>query len=118
METYTAMREDRQMLMIMHLSQLLDFVTGIGGFIVPLILWATQKDKIENMDEQGKEIMNFQISLFIYSIVCIPLIFLFGLGFLLLVVVGILGLIFPIINAIKASNGEPTNYPMTIRIIQ
>lgn len=118
METYTAMREDRQMLMIMHLSQLLDFITGIGGFIVPLILWATQKDKIENMDEQGKEIMNFQISLFIYSIVCIPLIFLFGLGFLLLIVVGILGLIFPIINAIKASNGEPTNYPMTIRIIQ
>ena len=118
METYTAMREDRQMLMIMHLSQLLDFITGIGGFIVPLILWATQKDKIQDMDEQGKEIMNFQISLFIYSIVCIPLIFLFGLGFLFLILVGILGLIFPIINAIKASNGEPTNYPMTIRIIQ
>ena len=118
METYSAMREDRQMLMIMHLSQLLDFVTGIGGFIVPLILWATQKDKIQDMDEQGKEIINFQISLFIYSIVCIPLIFLFGLGFLFLILVGILGLIFPIINAIKASNGEPTNYPMTIRIIQ
>ena len=118
METYSAMREDRQMLMIMHLSQLLDFVTGIGGFIVPLILWATQKDKIQDMDEQGKEIINFQISLVIYSIVCIPLIFLFGLGFLFLILVGILGLIFPIINAIKASNGEPTNYPMTIRIIQ
>ena len=118
METYSAMREDRQVLMIMHLSQLLDFVTGIGGFIVPLILWATQKDKIQDMDEQGKEIINFQISLFIYSIVCIPLIFLFGLGFLFLILVGILGLIFPIINAIKASNGEPTNYPMTIRIIQ
>ena len=118
METYSAMREDRQMLMIMHLSQLLDFVTGIGGFIVPLILWATQKDKIQDMDEQGKEIINFQISLFIYSRVCIPLIFLFGLGFLFLILVGILGLIFPIINAIKASNGEPTNYPMTIRIIQ
>ena len=118
METYSAMREDRQMLMIMHLSQLLDFVTGIGGFIVPLILWVTQKDKIQDMDEQGKEIINFQISLFIYSIVCIPLIFLFGLGFVFLILVGILGLIFPIINAIKASNGEPTNYPMTIRIIQ
>ncbi|MCL6220735.1 DUF4870 domain-containing protein [Zunongwangia pacifica] len=118
METYTAMREDRQMLMIMHLSQLLDFITGIGGFIVPLILWATQKDKIQDMDEQGKEIMNFQISLFIYSLVSIPLVILFGLGFLLLILVGILGLVFPIINAIKASNGEPTSYPMTIRIIQ
>ena len=118
METYTALREDRQMLMLMHLSQLLDFITGIGGFIVPLILWATQKDKIQDMDEQGKEIMNFQISLFIYSLVSIPLVILFGLGFLLLILVGILGLVFPIINAIKASNGEPTSYPMTIRIIQ
>ena len=118
METYTALREDRQMLMLMHLSQLLDFITGIGGFIVPLILWATQKDKIQDMDDQGKDIMNFQISLFIYSVVCIPLIFLFGLGFLLLILVGIVGLVFPIINAIKASNGEPTNYPLTINIIK
>lgn len=35
------MREDNQMLVITHLSQLLDLVTGIGGFIVPLILWLT-----------------------------------------------------------------------------
>ncbi|WBL24507.1 DUF4870 domain-containing protein [Zunongwangia sp. HGR-M22] len=118
METYTAMREDRQMLMIMHLSQLLDFVTGIGGFIVPLILWATQKDKIQDMDEQGKDIMNFQISLFIYSIISIPLMLLFGLGIFLLILVGIVGLVFPIINAIKASNGEPAFYPFTIKIIK
>ena len=117
METYTALREDRQMLMLMHLSQLLDFITGIGGFIVPLILWATQKDKIQDMDEQGKDIMNFQISLFIYSVVCIPLVFI-GIGVILLILIGILGFVFPIINAIKASNGEPTNYPLTINIIK
>ncbi len=108
------MREDRQLLMLTHLSQLLDFVTGIGGFIVPLILWATQKDRVLGMDEHGKMILNFQISLFIYSIVSIPLIFLLGLGIFLLIGIWILGLVFPIINAIKVNNGERPEYPLSI----
>ena len=33
------MKENRQLLVLTHLSQLLDFVSGIGGFIVPLVLW-------------------------------------------------------------------------------
>ncbi|HBT11183.1 MAG TPA: DUF4870 domain-containing protein, partial [Leeuwenhoekiella sp.] len=107
------LREDRNLLVVAHLSQLLDLVTGIGGFIVPLILWLTQRDKVLNMDEHGKQILNFQISAFIYSIICIPLIFLFGLGILALIALGLLVLIFPIINAIKASNGEPTYYPLS-----
>ncbi|MDT0685883.1 DUF4870 domain-containing protein [Autumnicola psychrophila] len=117
MESYTAMREDRQMLVITHISQLLDLITGIGGFIVPLILWATQKDRVMGMDEHGKMIMNFQISLFLYSIICIPLIFLFGIGLLLLGIIWIFGIVLPIINAIKASNGEPCNYPFSLKLI-
>ncbi|MFD1096236.1 DUF4870 domain-containing protein [Salegentibacter chungangensis] len=112
------MREDNQMLMITHLSQLLDLVTGIGGFIVPLILWLTQKDKVAGMDAHGKMILNFQISLFIYSILSIPLIILFGLGIFLLIAIGIIALIFPILNAIKVSNGEMPSYPLSIEIIK
>lgn len=111
------MREDRQLLMITHLSQLLDFVTGIGGFIVPLILWATQKDNVLGMDAHGKMILNFQISLFIYSIISIPLIFLFGLGIFLLIAIGLLALVLPIINAIKVSNGEMPDYPLSIKFL-
>ena len=51
------MREDNQLLVITHLSQLLDLVTGIGGFIVPLIIWATQKDKVAGMDMHGKKLV-------------------------------------------------------------
>ena len=112
------MREDNQMLVMMHLSQLLDLVTGIGGFIVPLILWLTQKDKVAGMDMHGKMILNFQISLFIYSIICIPLILLFGLGFLGLIVIGLIALILPIINALKVSNGEMPYYPLTIEFLK
>ncbi len=112
------MREDKQMLVMTHLSQLLDLVTGIGGFVVPLILWLTQKDKVAGMDMHGKMILNFQISIFIYSILCIPLILLFGLGFLGLIVIGLIALILPIMNALKVSNGEMPYYPLTIEFLK
>ncbi|GAA0730335.1 DUF4870 domain-containing protein [Aquimarina litoralis] len=112
------MRQDKSLLVITHLSQLLDLVTGFGGFIVPLILWLTQREQVLAMDNHGKSIMNFQISMFIYAIVCIPLILLFGLGILGLILIGILCIVFPIINAIKASNGEEPSYPLSMEIIK
>ncbi len=111
-------KTDNQLLAITHLSQLLDYVTGFGGLIVPLILWVTQKDKVVEMDEHGKSILNFQLSVLIYCIISIPLILFFGLGIFILLAVGIAAFIFPIINAIKASKGELPNYPMSINIIK
>lgn len=108
------MRKDKQLLVITHLSQLLDFVSGIGGFLVPLILWAIKKDEVEGMDEHGKAILNFRISMFLYVLLCIPLILLFGLGILGFIVLGIFYFIFPIMNAIRASNEEEPNYPFSI----
>lgn len=112
------MREDKQLIVITHLSQLLDLVTGIGGFIVPLIIWLTQKDKVYQMDEHGKMILNFQISMFIYSIISIPLIFLFGIGIFFLIAIAILVLVFPILNAIRVSNGEQPDYPLSIQFLK
>ena len=112
------MRQDRSLLVITHLSQLLDLVTGFGGFLVPLILWLTQRERVLAMDEHGKSIMNFQISMFIYALICVPLVLLFGLGVLGLIAIAILCLVFPIINAIKASNGEQPSYPLSIQIIK
>ena len=112
------MKEDKQLLVLTHLSQLLDFVTGIGGFIVPLILWLTKKDEIFGMDAHGKAILNFRISMFIYLIICIPLILLLGLGVLGIIAIAFAYLIFPIINAIKVSNNEAPKYPFSITFIK
>lgn len=114
---YSAKREDNQLIVITHLCQLLTCVTGFGGLIVPLILWATQKDKVEDMDIHGKAIINFQLSVIILSIICVPLIFLLGLGILGLILLGIIAFIFPIINAIKASNREAPYYPLSLKFI-
>jgi uncharacterized Tic20 family protein len=111
------MRKNKELLVVTHLSQLLDLVSGIGGFIVPLILWAIKKDEVIGMDKHGKAILNFRITMFLYALVCIPLILLFGLGLFGFVVLGIFYLIFPILNAIRASNEEEPNYPFSISFL-
>jgi len=111
------MKEDNQLLVITHLSQLIYLVTGFGGLIVPLILWQVNKDKVYQMDEHGKSIINFQINLILWSVICVPLILFCGLGFIGILVLGILAIVFPIVNAIKASRGETPTYPLTINII-
>lgn len=111
------MRQDRQLIVITHLSQLVTLVVGFGSLILPLILWSVNKGKVYEMDEHGKNILNFQISLIIYSLICIPLILLLGLGIIGLIVLAIISIIFPIINAIKASNGEIPKYPLSLNII-
>ncbi len=112
------MREDNQLLVLTHLSQLLTYITGFGGLIVPLIIWLTQKDKVFKMDEHGKKIVNFQISMFIYAILSIPAIILLGLGFIMLIVIGLIAFVFPIMNAVRASNGDPINYPLSITFLK
>lgn len=114
---YTALRKDNQLIAIAHLTQLLTYITGFGGLVVPLIIWLTQRDKVQDMNEHGKAIINFQLSVLLFSILSIPAILLLGLGILALVFIGIVAFVQPIVNAIKASNGEPPSYFMTVRFI-
>lgn len=112
------MKKNRQLLVLTHLSQLLDMVTLIGGFLVPLVLWLVKKDEVVDMDEHGKSILNFRISMFIYVLICIPMILFFGLGIVGLFVIGLFYLIFPIVNAIRANNDEAPSYPLTIQFLR
>ncbi|MFD2824685.1 DUF4870 domain-containing protein [Lacinutrix iliipiscaria] len=111
------MRQDKQLIVLTHLSQLITLVIGFGSLILPLILWVTQKEKVHQLDTHGKNIINFQLSLIVYCLICIPLILFFGLGLLGFVILGIISIIFPIINAIKASNGETPTYPLSFNFI-
>ena len=83
---HTILRKDKQLIVLTHLSQLLTYVTGFGGLIVPLIIWFTQKDKVLGIDEHGKAIINFQLSILLFSIISIPAILLLGLVMQLMLV--------------------------------
>ncbi|MEM9142174.1 MAG: DUF4870 domain-containing protein, partial [Bacteroidota bacterium] len=103
------------LLAVTHLTQLLTYVTGFGGLVVPLFLWLTSKDKVVGMDEHGKSIINFQLTLILIICLSIPGILLFGLGLLGLLTAGVISFVLPILNAVRAANGESPSYFMTIR---
>ena len=111
------MRNDKQLLVITHLSQLISLVTGFGSLLLPLILWLANKGRVNQMDAHGKNIINFQLSLIIWFIICVPLILFFGLGLLGFAVLGLISIILPIVNALKASRGENPTYPLIFNII-
>ena len=52
-----------------HLSTFSRFFIPFGNFIGPIVLWITNKEKSEFIDKNGKEIINFQMSIFIYALI-------------------------------------------------
>ena len=114
---HIAMRHDNQLIVLMHLSQLVTLLIGFGSLIVPLIIWSVNRERVFELNEHGKNILNFQISILIYSIICIPLILFLGLGLVGLIVLCFISIIFPIINALKANNGEIPKYPLSLSFI-
>jgi hypothetical protein len=92
-------------------------VPAIGGVVGALIIWQIKKDQHAFVDEQGKEAFNFQSSMLIYGLVAGLLCFA-CLGFVLLPAVMIVDIVFVIIAAIKANNGEHCRYPLSIRFIK
>jgi uncharacterized Tic20 family protein len=83
----------------------------------PIVIWLLKKEIDPFVDDQGKEALNFQISITIIGIVCALLIFV-GIGLILLVLLGLFWLIFTIIATIKANSGVAYRYPFTIRLIK
>jgi hypothetical protein len=109
--------DEKQMGLFLHLSQLANIILFPVGIVLPIVLWQTQKEKMPAIDAHGKMVANFMISMTIYLFVSLILMFVL-IGFLLLPVVGIIGLVFPIIGALKANNGEFWEYPLTIKFIK
>jgi uncharacterized Tic20 family protein len=101
----------RNMALLCHL---LGFFTC---FIGPLIVWLIKKDDDPYIDQQGKEALNFQITVTIASIVG-GILSVVCIGLLILAAVGILDIIFVIMACIASSKGQAYRYPVSIRLIK
>jgi uncharacterized Tic20 family protein len=115
--------------MFAHLSALLGalvtagWLASIGCFIGPLVIWLVKKESMPFVADQALEALNFNITLAAIMLV----LFLFGLltlgiGFLialpLMAIIGIAGLVFIIIAAIKSNDGVRYRYPFAIRLVK
>ena len=105
--------QTRQWAFALHLSVLAGYVVPLAGLLVPIIIWQLMKADLPGLDAHGKNVVNWIISAIIYAAAS-AILCLVGIGVLLLVALGIVGLVFPIIAAIKANDGEVWPYPMAI----
>jgi uncharacterized Tic20 family protein len=104
--------------MLCHLIAFAGFILPVIGNIVgPLVIWLIKKDEFEFVDDQGKESLNFQISMTIYFIIS-GILTIIIIGALLLIALSIFDIVMIIIATIKANGGEKYRYPLTIRFIK
>jgi uncharacterized Tic20 family protein len=103
----------------LHLSGLSGLILSfaLAHIVVPLVIWLVKRADSPEIDSTGKEVLNFQITYTIYSLIAGALCFVL-IGFLILPIVLIVWLVCIIIAAVKTSNGETYRYPATIRFLQ
>lgn len=106
--------EDKQWGMLCHMSALAGLLVGGLLFIGPLVCWLIKKDTSRFVDYHGKESLNFQINIFILSMICLVTL----IGIPLIPIVAVVGIIMPIIAGMKANEGEYYEYPYIYRIIK
>jgi uncharacterized protein len=109
--------EVRTWSVLCHASALLGlFFHFFGHLLGPLIVWLVKRDLSPEIDANGKESLNFQISMLIYDIIagilCLVLI-----GIPILIALWIMNTVLVIVASVKTSNGEFYRYPFTIRFL-
>ncbi len=111
-------QDERTWGMLCHLAALAGYFTGgLGCIIGPLAVWLIKKDQYPFVNQQGKEALNWQITMLIGFVICIPLMFVL-IGMFLLPALLIVDLVFTIVAAIKANEGIPYRYPWRIQFLK
>jgi uncharacterized protein len=106
-------KDARTMAMLAHLLGALFSVLG------SLIIWILKKDSSPFVDSQGKEAVNFQLTVLIAHVAAYILFAATcGLLFFLPIITALLQLIMGIIGAMQANNGVDYRYPFNIRFIK
>jgi uncharacterized Tic20 family protein len=103
--------------MLCHLSALAGFFFPFGAIIGPLVCWLSKRDESVWVYVNGRNSLNFQLSILLYIVLAIPLIFII-IGIPIIVILGTLKVICIIIASVNASRGEDFRYPLVIPFIQ
>ena len=113
----TPSKDERTWAMLCHFSTYTGFIFPFGNIIVPLIIWLSKREDLPLVEDQGREVLNFQISMTIYFIIsgilCIILI-----GIPILIGLIIFDFIITIVAAISANDGKYYRYPINLKLIK
>ena len=109
-------KDERTWAMLCHFSAYAGCVFPFGHILAPLIIWLSKREDYPLVADQGKEILNFQISMTLYVIVSAVLAIVL-IGIPILIGLAIFEFIIIIVAAIKANDGIKYRYPITIHFL-
>lgn len=109
-------QEEKTWGMLAHLTSLSGLIIPFGSLLGPLVVWLVKKDTMPFVADQGKEALNFNITVAIAAIVS-GVLTLVLIGFLLLAVVAVGWLVLTILATIEANKGVAYRYPFTLRLV-
>jgi len=98
--------------MLCHLSMLFGL-----GIILPLVVYLAMRRESEYAASNAREALNFHISVYLYALCCVPLVFII-IGVPLMILIGLASLVLAIIATVKASDGTCYRYPLTLRLVR
>ena len=110
-------KDERTWGMLCHLTAFSGFIIPFGNVLGPLIIWLIKKDEMPFVDDQGKESINFQITILIAFFISFALMFIL-IGFALMGVLAVFQIVMLIIASMKANEGVYYRYPYAIRLIK
>lgn len=110
-------KDARTWAMICHLAALSGFLFPFGHVLGPLVIWAVKRDESAFIDDQGKEALNFQLTMTIGFFISLALVFIL-IGFVLIGVLCVYDFVMIVVAAIKANEGTQYRYPFAIRFIK
>ncbi|QQQ03866.1 DUF4870 domain-containing protein [Lysobacter enzymogenes] len=103
--------------MLAHLSTLVGLIVPFGTILGPLVVWLIKKDTMPFVADQGKEALNFNITVLIAMIIG-GILTLVLIGVLVMIAVGLAWLVLTIMAALAANKGEAYRYPFTLRLVK
>jgi len=109
--------KSRNLAMCCHLLSLIGYFSLLGFVVAPLVLWLAKRHEDPFVDDQGRESVNFQITVFLLLVVSMVLT-LVAIGFILLPLIFLFHLVFTVIAAMRAHRGEAYRYPLVVRFLQ
>ena len=107
----------RQWAMFCHFAAFFGLIFPFGNLIGPLIVWQLKKDLHPFVDDQGKEALNFQVSVALASVLCF-LLMVVVLDLALLPLVSVVAIVLTVIAGIKANEGQAYRYPFSWRLLR
>ena len=110
--------EEQTWTMAVHLSALSGLIFPLGLILGPLLVWLFKRHDSKLVDENGKEAINFQITVLAASFLLVILSAALKLFLILAFIVGIAGLAFAIYGGVQAKKTGSYTYPFAVRLLK